>query len=182
MIIQLLGANGAGKSTIVQEIMGLRERVPLHVWERRVPDAYALPDVIVVGHYEGKTCGGGDTLPRERVLDTLSRLRASYPSRPLLLEGPTGREPHVQQVDRNVRVVYLRKPAAACLGNWLNRQQIKGLGANIPVMEKRIAAGITRIERMIETYLEEDYSVRTFSRRPQVTTYIEELLGRNTDG
>lgn len=148
MIIQLLGANGAGKSTVVAELMGLRPRVPLYLWHRRVPDAYSLPDVVVAGHYEGQACGGGDTLPRDRVVETLRRLEQLGP-RPVLVEGPTGREPMLAG-DR--RVVYLKKPEAACLGNWINRNMQKGLRVNDIAMQRRVRSTIARCERMMVEY------------------------------
>src|ERR1051326_4139193 len=114
MIIQLLGANGAGKSTVVVNLMGLRSRLPLHVWGRRVPDGYALTDLVVVGHYEGQVCGGGDTLPRHRVADTVRRLDEVAAGRAVLLEGPTGREPALAG---DVRGVSLRKQVDRCTGH-----------------------------------------------------------------
>jgi len=173
MIIQLLGANGAGKSTVVQELMGVRPRVPLYLWDRRVPDAYSLPDCYVVGHYEGQACGGGDTIPRAKLSRTIERVLEVAGRRPVLLEGPTGREPTLAG---DVRVVYLRRPVAACLGNWIVRNQSKGLRTNVPVMERRVNSCIVRIERMMQAYEQASITTHVVRSRAEALGCIREML------
>lgn len=173
MIIQLLGANGAGKSTVVSEIMGLRSRVPMYGWGRLRPIGYVLDDVVVAGHYEGQACGGGDTLPRDRVQEVLRLLREH--GKPVLIEGPTGREPVLAG---DVRVVYLRKPAQACLGNWINRQMTKGLRVNDVAMERRVRSTIARCERMVDEYREEGIEVNVVTKRADCVDVINMIIGR----
>lgn len=173
MIVQLLGANGAGKSTIVTSLMDGQPRNHVHLWwDRRVPDGYVLPNFAVVGHYEGSACGGGDTLPRDRVLETLTGF--SRFNVPILLEGPTGREPFLMG---DVRVVYLRRSVEQNLDDWLQRNKTKGLSSNCATMLRRVRAATTRCDRMVTRYLEAGTSVTTTKSREAARECIRRLIG-----
>jgi hypothetical protein len=139
-----------------------------------VPDGYVLRKFAVVGHYEGSACGGGDTLPRDKVVETIGRLYWS--GIPVLLEGPTGREPFLTGDD--VRVVYLRRNIEQNLDDWLQRNKAKGLSSNRATMLRRVRAATTRCDRMVTKYLERGVNVTTTESREVARECIQNLIGR----
>jgi hypothetical protein len=178
MIIQLLGANGAGKSTIVGRLMSGHTCEVVKLWGRRVPDGYLLRDLTIVGHYEGDACGGADTIPRRLIDATIKRLSLRAMGLPTLVEGPTGREPTLEEPPGQLHVVYLRRTHDQCLEDWVRRNEAKGLSVNRATMSRRVSAGIVRIERMIQEYRSRGVTVTTCPERRYALETIQDLIGR----
>lgn len=174
MIIQLLGANGAGKSTIVKGILATRPNTPVFILGRQRPDAIETDDVFVAGHYIGSACGGADTLPVREVQYVLQKLCA-LDGRPVLVEGPTGREPTLQG---DVRTVHLRRDPEQNLEDWVKRNLEKGLKVNRMVMLRRIHAATKRCDNIAKEYVQRGLTVTTTSSREAAWETIRKLLRR----
>lgn len=80
MIVNVRGAGGSGKTTLVRSIMDLYiERRPMHVEGRKQPLYYVLEGeglepLVVLGHYE-TVCGGCDTIKTQDAIVDLARER-----------------------------------------------------------------------------------------------------------
>lgn len=182
MIIQLLGANGAGKSTIVKDLIEGKTRHPLYFFSRGRPDAYELYDVLIAGHYEGRVCGGADTLPRHMVVECISSMQnygKLHGPRPILIEGPTGREPSLLTVSEKLRVIHLRREVADNLEDWVQRNAAKGLSTNRAIMQRRIQAATTRCDKLVRNYMAAGITVTTTASRAAARAIIERILGRH---
>jgi hypothetical protein len=173
MIIQLLGANGAGKSTIMTNIMNGSESFHIYTLGRSVPDALEINDAVLVGHYRPGICGGADTVPRDRIHEVLKTLPVF--KKPIIIEGPTGREP---TLEGEIYAIHLRRDDYANLECWVKRNTSKGRTANIEVMLKRIRSATNRCDRIVSHYLSRGFPVITTGSRTMAEAEIRRLLRR----
>lgn len=128
MIVQLLGANGAGKSTIVHTILRQwKGALPCYVSGRKRPLYYVcsrgagIPPLVVLGHYEIAN-GGCDTIGSVREIKELIRKVRSTIDCDILMEGKTGREPSlVEFKDMAVRPVLLNVSLEKCIASVRER-------------------------------------------------------------
>ena len=175
MIIQLLGANGAGKSTIVKHLLSEQTAVAIKFLGRKRPDAMLLDDVFIAGHYEGSACGGADTLPATEVQMVLRKMLEGA-SVPVLIEGPTGREP---TLPGDVRAIYIRRDHEDNFASWSERQLAKGLLINRDVMMRRIRSTTKRCDNIVQEYTRRGLIVTTTSSREAAEATIRKILRRD---
>lgn len=148
MIINIRGGSGAGKSTVMREVMKrFTNRQPHFVEGRKQPLCYDLwnegeperPMLRVLGHYEAE-CGGCDTIsknpgnPDEKAMTFIHRLirEADEEGHNVLYEGVIlttilGELPKLHAEGRAIVVINLTSDLETCLMGISERRARKGL-------------------------------------------------------
>lgn len=174
MIISLRGTNGAGKSTIVREVMkDYTLRSPLMVTGRMKPLGYHLydrgrPDLFVPGHYEIAN-GGIDTI---RDLDSAYELIAEQSRRKHVLYEGRNLTDKTQRVLRfqpsEISIIVLKYPVDLCI------QAVRQRGHRIKEQT------IQRIDRMVsldaDSFEKLGYTVYRTEQREMALIKCRELL------
>lgn len=121
MIIQVRGTSGSGKTTVVQQIMGVVGDWDSHYVDgRKKPLYYSHGGLVVLGHYEGVDCGGGDTIGSSpRIYETIINLEFVC----ALVEGLLLSEDVRWTLKlEDVRALFLTTPPEECLRRIKTRQ------------------------------------------------------------
>lgn len=180
LVIVLRGTNGAGKSTIVREVMNDYERRETHERpDRRRPLGYwltghGLHSLYVPGHYEIAN-GGIDTL---RSLEELRELATDACSRgfAVLFEGKNMQDKTVttlatQLLDAEyLNFVHIDHPVDECIFSVRRRGH--------SISESTIRSIDRRVRRNTEELIAQGYNSKSLSRQDALI-YVRGLLRRN---
>jgi predicted kinase len=135
MIINIRGASGAGKTTVVRSLIGDAKMEPLRWSESRNPNAYAVRglfnrDVFILGSYE-TTCGGCDAIAtQDEVCDGVRKLaKFGHVIFEGLLVGKISQRYHDLSVELGgIKFLFLDTPLELCLERVRGRRAERGDG------------------------------------------------------
>ncbi len=185
MIINLRGANGAGKSTVVTRIMELyATKQPQLVDGRRQPLLYDLSHeshrpLAVLGHYE-IACGGCDTI---KTVDEVFRLVYDYDSLgyDVLFEGIMVQDDRTRMIKlknhvgrENVLVIGLKTDIEECLAAVRKRREERG--NEKPLDEKNTRDRAKRVTRTLDFLADNGVPVKRLDREAAYLM-VKEVLG-----
>lgn len=128
MVLQIRGANGSGKSTIVRNFMRqVGDDWKAHIVEGRKRPLYYRHErkkIVVLGHYE-IDCGGCDTLSgNEATFKLQQELSKSYR---VLAEGiMLSEDVKWSSQLENLKILFLDTPLETCLERVKNRREESG--------------------------------------------------------